>query len=281
MAKMAEHLEQIRKRRRILVGMGRVGVEESSAVGAELFDNLLRGDRSLRDHLIRALEGLGLRVGAEVLRNALPYQDQRKHDRERKQNPERGAREIEPEVADRLGRAAREAPDDCDCHRDSRRSRNEVVERQPCHLGQVAHRAFAAVGLPVGIGGETGGGVERQHRRDARQALRIQRQVPLQPLQRVERQHPDKAEEQHVDRVFDPGHFVCGLDATKPIDEAFNRLEHRVKQGMLPVEDARHVGAERHRDGEHQEEIQAHLGQSIANHRVVELFRIRSEVLGK
>ena len=51
-----EHLEQIRQRRRILVRMRRVGVDETAAVGAELLDDFLRRDRSLGDHLRGALD---------------------------------------------------------------------------------------------------------------------------------------------------------------------------------------------------------------------------------
>ena len=55
-AKMREHLEEVRERRRVLEGMRRVGVEEAAAVGAELLDDLLRRHRALRDRLCRALD---------------------------------------------------------------------------------------------------------------------------------------------------------------------------------------------------------------------------------
>ena len=37
---------------------------------------------------------------------------------------------------------------------------------RPRHLHEVAHRGFAAVVLPVGVGHETDGGVEGEIRRD-------------------------------------------------------------------------------------------------------------------
>ena len=46
------------------------------------------------------------------------------------------------------------------------------------HLREVAHRGFAGIALPVGVGEEAGGGVEREMVRHGRQALRIQRQNP-------------------------------------------------------------------------------------------------------
>ena len=48
--------EEVRQRRRVLVRVRRVGVEEAAAVGAEHLDRLLRGDRA---------HGQRLRVGAQ------------------------------------------------------------------------------------------------------------------------------------------------------------------------------------------------------------------------
>ena len=67
--------------------MRRVGIEEAAAIGAQLLDDLLRGDRSLRDDLLGAFQRLDVSVGAEVLRHALPYQHQREHDADGKQHP--------------------------------------------------------------------------------------------------------------------------------------------------------------------------------------------------
>ena len=40
---MRQHLEKIRERGRVFEGMGRIGVEEPAAVGAQLFDGDLGG----------------------------------------------------------------------------------------------------------------------------------------------------------------------------------------------------------------------------------------------
>ena len=112
--------------------------------------------------LLRALHRLDLRVGTEVLRHALPDQHQREDDADRQQHPQCGAGQIDPEVAQRLGAAAHEAANHRDRDRDAGRGGNEVVKGQPRHLGQVAHGRFAGVGLPVGVGGEAGRGVEGQ-----------------------------------------------------------------------------------------------------------------------
>ena len=50
-----KNLQEVRERRRILIGMRAVGVEESAAVGAQHLDGFLRGHRALADGL--RLEG--------------------------------------------------------------------------------------------------------------------------------------------------------------------------------------------------------------------------------
>ena len=74
--------------------MRAVGVEKSAAIGAEFLDRFLRGNRALRDHLIRnglrcglavrarGLHGLRIHqlrgvVGPEILDHALRNKEQR------------------------------------------------------------------------------------------------------------------------------------------------------------------------------------------------------------
>ena len=71
---------------------------------------------------------------------------------------------------------AREAADQRDRQHDAGRRRQEVLVRQAEHLHEIGHRAFAAVVLPVGVGDEADGGVERQVGRDRRLSGRIERQ---------------------------------------------------------------------------------------------------------
>src|SRR5205823_2652001 len=58
-----EHRQQVAERGRILKRMRRVGIEEASPVGAELFDGFLRSYRSLSDDLLRAFYGSDFCVG--------------------------------------------------------------------------------------------------------------------------------------------------------------------------------------------------------------------------
>ena len=258
-----EHLEQIGQRRRILIRMRRVGVHEAAAVGAELLDDFLRRDRPLRDRLRSALERLRIHVRTEVIRHALPDEKQREDKRERKQHPQRRAREIDPEIADRLGAAPRETANHRRRHRDSRRRRKKVVRRQPDHLRQVAQRLLARICLPVGVGRKARRRIERQSRRHSSQPLRIQRQVILKPLQRVQKDHRDKAEREHRYRVWSPTDLDAWVYSAKLVNQSLDWREHRVQKGALVREYSRHVQPERHAYRRHQDEVDGELNDRI------------------
>ena len=98
------------ERVRVLERMRGVGVEEAAAIGAEHLDRELRGDRARRDRLLRAFERRRVDIGAERLRHAAQDVEQRQHDADRQQHVERGAGQIDPEIADRLARSARAKP---------------------------------------------------------------------------------------------------------------------------------------------------------------------------
>ena len=74
-----EDLEGVREPVGILERMRGVGVEESSAVGAEILDGLHRGDRTLRDRLEAVGERVHDRVPAEVLDCPVGDEHQRDH----------------------------------------------------------------------------------------------------------------------------------------------------------------------------------------------------------
>ena len=78
---------------------------------------------------------------------------------------------------------ARDRPaDQRDHHRHARGGGHEVLDREPHHLGEVAQRVLAAVGLPVRVGHEADRGVERQRRRDVHHVGRVERQAVLDAL---------------------------------------------------------------------------------------------------
>ena len=181
-AKIRTICKKIGERSGILERVGAVGAEESAAVGAEFLDDFLRGDRALRDHLLRhdLRGGLAVRarhlhclrldkcssgVGLQILDHALRDEHERAHQADRQQNPEQAARDVHPEIAELVGFLARDAANDGDGQHDADGGGSKVVIGETGHLREIAHGRFAAVGLPVGVGGEGRGGVERQSRR--------------------------------------------------------------------------------------------------------------------
>ena len=215
------------ERGRVLERMRRVGVEEAAAVGAEHLDRDLRGDRPERDGLLGAFERRRLDIGAERLRHALPDQEQRVDDADRKQDVERAAGDIDPEIADRPRRGAGKAADQRDGEHDPGRGRQEVLVRQAEHLHEVGHRAFAAVVLPVGVGDEAHRRIEGEILRDRGLLRRIERQQRLQAHQPIEDEKTADMEEQHGDRVGEPMLLALRVDARRPSRAPLNRLQDR------------------------------------------------------
>jgi hypothetical protein len=96
--------------------------------------------------------------------------------------------------------------------------------------------------------------------------LRIERQERLQPLHRVQHDHPDHAEEQHRDRVFSPRHLAARPHPADAIDEPLDRREHRVEEGRLVREDACHVKPERHAQRSDDGKKNPHLENCVPEH---------------
>src|SRR5690348_18494257 len=101
--------------------MRRIRVERTSAVIAEVLDRLLRGKRPDSEHLLSTFEGVYLDVGAERLDRALRCEDQAEDHRHRQQDGERGARDVDVAVAERLDLAADATADQDQGQRAARR----------------------------------------------------------------------------------------------------------------------------------------------------------------
>ena len=74
------------------------------------------------------------------------------------------ADEVDPEIAEGVALALRDAANERNRERDADGGRREIVVRQAGHLREIAHRRLAAVRLPVRIGHERRRRVERQRR---------------------------------------------------------------------------------------------------------------------
>ena len=246
-----QHLQQIGQRRRVFVGMRRVGIEETTAVGAQQLDGFLRRHRAhgqrLRagggvfhhgvalsvlqrlpvgavfgDLVACAFQRVDILVGIKVLDHTLAHEQQRHHQRQRHQQPGGNARHVHPEVADDAGRARHEPAKQGKHHGNAGRRRQKVLHRQPQHLREVAHAGLTAVTLPVGVGDKTDGGVERRVWRNVGHARRVQRQRDLKPLQGVNRRHADQVESQHRQCVLAPRHRFVGGGAGEFVQRCFH-----------------------------------------------------------
>src|SRR5438445_68669 len=124
----------------------------------------------------------------------------------------------------------------------------------------------ASTAMPVRVGGEADGRVEGRVRRDGCEALGVQRQHTLQPLQRVDRQQPAQIEEQHRQRIRLPRHLFVRADAREPVDEALEPAERAIETAAAARVDASHVRAERLREGEQDDHIEAELEDQVAGH---------------
>ena len=86
-----------------------VGIEEAAAVSSQHLDDLLGGHRSHGNRLLGAFQGRGADVGTQILRHALPDEEQANNDRDRQQDVECATSQIDPKIADTFRRAAGEA----------------------------------------------------------------------------------------------------------------------------------------------------------------------------
>ena len=256
------------KRRRVLERMRGVGVEESAAVGAELLDGFLRGDRPLRDHLRRAFERRRLRIGSKFWITPCEAKTSAATKRDRQQDVDRRARDVDPEVADGLHLVAREAAHQRDGDRHAGRRRCEVLHRERRHLHEVAHRRLADIRLPVRVRHEADGRVEREIRRERRralgrlrraEALRIERQPALQPLDQIRERELRDAEREQRARVLRPVLLDVFAYAAQAVDEAFERTKHRMQERALALKDLGHEGAHGPRQGHDHEQVEHDL----------------------
>src|SRR3954452_15644828 len=131
--------------------MRRVRIEEATAIGSEHLDRFLRSYRTLRNHLLRAFTSLSNRIGLEVLYNALRAKKQSGDQSTGKQNVDRSADQIDPEVTDGANALACKPSDECNGDGHAGRSGCEILHRKRCHLDEVTQCALARVGLPVCI----------------------------------------------------------------------------------------------------------------------------------
>ena len=207
-------------------------------------------------------------VRFEILDHSLRDKDDRVNQADRQQQVISYAREVDPEVADRLGSVSRNAAHERGGNGDADRGGEKIVTGQANHLRKVGHRAFAAVILPVRIGGKAGRGVKREMLGKRRQFLRVERQHILQPENPISEQHRDEAENKHRDRVLLPIVLLLGIDAQHFVSETLDRLKDGIEKSLAArVENASQVKAERLRDKKKRGNVKCELNPAVSVHK--------------
>jgi len=231
----------------ILERVGGVGVEDPAAVSAELLDRLLAGGWIERDGLLGAFHRVRHGVGREALGDAERDVGQRDHDRERKEDVEADAGQVGPEVAEPLGTVGREGARHNGSDGHAGGGGQEVMRGQSRHLREGRDRRLRHIGLPVGIGNEADGGVERQVRAQPREALRIEWQPVLEPEDQVEDHEAGDRESEQAKRIADPALAAIRPHAAGGVDHPLERPQHQVEEGALSLPDLGDVAAQRPR----------------------------------
>jgi hypothetical protein len=222
----------------------RVGVVKTAAVGAELLDHFLARDRPAGDGLLTARQSVDdLVVQVEVLDRPTGDQHDRTDDRDRQQDADDTADQIDPEVAQLTSAPAGESPHQRDGDRHADRGGHEVLHRQSGHLHEMTEGGFPGVVLPVRVGHEADRGVpcqRRCHRR--RRVVQVPRQLVLDQLKYEQEQDAERRERQHASGIGAPGLLGVRVGTDQPVNHP---LGAKVLLGRV---DAVHVVAEGHMD---------------------------------
>ena len=198
----------------ILERMRGIGVEEAAAVGAELLDRS-PGSPSARSRS----SAWRLRASSRRPSRRASAARRARQERARRRSRSAAGRRASTRVISTqklptvVARRAREGAHQREGHREAGRGREEIMNGEAEHLGEMAHRRLAAVVLPVGVGDEADRRVEGEIGRDGVEALRVERQKVLKPLQRVEREEAGDGKGEHRDRVDEPALLARRVDA--------------------------------------------------------------------
>jgi len=178
------------------------------------------------------------------LRHALPDIDQRQQQRQRQQHAPEHAHKIHPVVADVpaacTGQPAHKTGSRC-------QASSGACKHQPGdhdHLRGIAQAVLARIRLPVGVGDEGCGGVERQVRRLRGVLQRVQRQAALQPQQQVAQQHQQAVAEHQHRAVALPAHALLRIHADGGVGPALQPAV--VRTGKAACQPPPHGDGEQH-----------------------------------
>ena len=247
-----EDLHQVRERVRVLERVRGVGVEDPAAVRAQLLDRLLRrrpGASAIVDE--PPSTPVTSTPACRLIVTPQRHEHDRGHEGDRQQHAGDPADQVDPEVADPVGRGADETADQRHRDRHADRRGDEVLHGQPGHLHEVAHDGLRHVRLPVRVGHERDRGVERDPGVD-RAPVEAQRQQRLQALQQVEQHDREEREGQQRGRVAGPALLGVRVDPDQPVDRPLDPPVPPVgvHGGQVVAERHVHRGEEQQEDAE-------------------------------
>jgi hypothetical protein len=184
-------------------------------------------------------------VTGEGLRHALGEKDRAENERQREEDVDERAVEVDPEVAQEARCPPREAAHDrCENgHPDS--SGDELLHREATHLGRVRHRRLAAVVLPVRVRDEAGSRVQRDVRWHPLQVVGVQEEMALEPLERVQHRREEHAEDEDRLAVALPVLITAPVRPDERVEATLDPAEPAPGQEAFVIVDTRHVDAER------------------------------------
>ena len=235
-----QHLEEVGERVGFSNGCAELVLKKPPPFVPSSLIDLLRGDRPHRDRLRQARDRVNGQVVGEVCDHALGDEHDRAEHRDRREHVQDRAHEVLPEVAEALAAAPDDPADERDRDDDPDAGRQPVLDRQPDHLAEVAHRRLAAVVLPVGVRHERRGGVERHVPRGRVEAERVERvgheEGVLRAQDQVQEQPAREREDDQAFRVGLPVLLALGIDPQDAVEEALGAGEdRRERKTRLPV----------------------------------------------
>ena len=228
----------------VLERMRGVGSEITAAVGSELLDRHDSRRRSLRDHLLVALEGGDRLLAVERHRRAVNNQQNTDQQRKRHQDTGRALDHVYPKVADRLGGFGGQPLHDPGHRRHAASRGNELKQHDHVKLSKIAQSRFSAVMLQVTVHHERDAGVERQIGSLSRVAVRIERQPTLAAEQHHAPHEPEKVDHQQGLEELLPVHFLLRVDHAELVHPFFYG-SHEVEPRALALVHFGHVASQR------------------------------------
>ena len=201
------------------------------------------------------------------MNHALRHEEDREDHADGEQQVIVDAHQVHPEVADGFDRVPRNAANQRRGDGDAGGGGNEVVKGQPDHLREIGHHGFAHITLPVGVGREAHGRVEREIRSQRSEPLGIQRQQVLEPENGVGEQAAHQTKKQHGERVLFPIMFLVGIHSHHAIRQPLQRSEHGVEPGLaVGIEHAHEIKPHRLGDRRQREDIEDELNPARCLH---------------